>query len=162
MPTVLHLSDLHFGYDHDAVARKQRAEALDLLVEEVAGLTGDWKPEILVISGDLTWQGKASGYGELAKWLRGKLFKATRLKAADCVICAGNHDIDRKAASVLEKRTGDPRRADELLNPELLEYGFARPFESMRIPAPVLLKKLKSGPQHRACRGRVGEKRQYY
>ena len=58
----------------------------------------------------------------MANWLSGKLFKATGLKTADCVICAGNHDIDRKAASVLEKRTGDPGRAEELLNPELLEY----------------------------------------
>jgi 3',5'-cyclic AMP phosphodiesterase CpdA len=58
---LLHLSDLHFGYDKDATARAQRSESLDLLVKEVGRFKADWKPDILVISGDLTWQGRASG-----------------------------------------------------------------------------------------------------
>ena len=30
MPNLLHLSDLHFGYDQDATARAQRTDSLDL------------------------------------------------------------------------------------------------------------------------------------
>ena len=100
MPNLLHLSDLHFGYDKDATARAQRTESLDLLVKEVRKLPADWKPHILVISGDLTWQGRASGYTELADWLTKKLLPATGLTAADCVICPGNHDIDREASKL--------------------------------------------------------------
>ena len=145
MPNLLHLSDLHFGYDKDATAKAQRTESLDLLVKEVGKLKADWKPDILVISGDLTWQGRASGYPVLAEWLREKLFPATRLTAADCVICPGNHDIDREAAICLPDRTPDAKRADELLRPERLDGGFARPFEAfvkfaadLGIPAPML------------------------
>jgi 3',5'-cyclic AMP phosphodiesterase CpdA len=77
MPNLHHLSDLHFGYDQDDTAWAQRTGSLDLLVKQVGELPKDWKPGILVISGDLTWQGRASGYGELAEWLTKKLFPAT-------------------------------------------------------------------------------------
>ena|SRR2546426_392996 len=98
MINLLHLTDLHFGYDRDATARAQRAGALDLLVKELGKLETAWKPDVLVISGDLSWQGKPDGYTELAKWLTGKLFRAARLAAADCIICPGNHDLDREEA----------------------------------------------------------------
>src|ERR1017187_4560911 len=128
MPNLLHLSDLHFGYDQDDTARAQRTESLDLLVKEIGKLQAGWKPGILVISGDLTWQGRACGYTELAEWLTKKLFPATGLSAADLVVCPGNHDIDRDAAFSLLDRTLDPKRADELLRPERLSRGFAAPF----------------------------------
>jgi len=62
---LLHLSDLHFGYDGDSTARAQRELALDALVRELQSLEAAWRPQILVISGDLTWQGKPGGYTEL-------------------------------------------------------------------------------------------------
>jgi predicted MPP superfamily phosphohydrolase len=144
MPNLLHLSDLHFGYDKDATARAQREESLDLLVKLVAALAPAWKPNILVISGDLTWQGKPSGYPELAEWLTQKLFPATGLTPADCIVCPGNHDIDRDEAFSLVARTQDAKLADALLNPGRLATGFARPFEAFvkfaadfGIPAPA-------------------------
>src|ERR1039458_2850215 len=145
MPNLLHLTDLHFGCDKDATAQAQRTQALDLLVKLVGGLVADWRPDILVISGDLTWQGKASGYLQLAEWLTKKLFPATGLTAADCVICPGNHDIDQDAAFCLLDRTQDAQRADDLPRPERLAKGFAAPFEAFvkfaadfGIPAPAL------------------------
>jgi formylglycine-generating enzyme required for sulfatase activity len=153
MPNLLHLSDLHFGYDKDALARAQRAEALDLLVKTVRELAPDWIPRILVISGDLTWQGKPSGYPELADWLTEKLFPATGLTPADCIVCPGNHDIDHDAAFSLLDRTQDAKKADALLNPGRLAKGFAVPFEAFvkfaagfGIPAPVL----NGAPNHLA------------
>jgi hypothetical protein len=129
MRNVLHLSDLHFGYDRDDTDRVQRTEALELLVREIQGLPAGWRPSILVISGDLTWQGKSSGYAQLAAWLANSLFPATDLKAQDCIICPGNHDIDREAAYCLPDRTQDANRADGLLRPERLSKGFAAPFK---------------------------------
>ncbi len=145
MINLLHLSDLHFGYDRDATARAQRAQALDLLVTELGRLEAKWRPQILVISGDLTWQGRPTGYTELGEWLTKKLFPATGLTAADCIVCPGNHDIDREAAISLLRRTGDPQEADRVLRPEHLAGGFARPFaafvkfvKKFGIPAPML------------------------
>lgn len=136
---------MHFGYDKDRTAQARRAEALDLLVKEISQLAAHWKPQILVISGDLTWQGKAKGYPELAKWLKQKLFPATGLTPRDCVVCPGNHDIDREAAACPVDRTQDAKRADDLLRPERLEKGFAPPFgafvkfaRGFGIPAPKL------------------------
>lgn len=145
MVNLLHLSDLHFGYDLDATARAQRAGALDALVRELGKLKPDWKPHILVISGDLTWRGKPAGYAELAEWLIKKLFPATGLAAVDCIVCPGNHDLDRRVTLGMIKRTGNPDEADEILRPENLAVGFARPFAEFAkfavdfgIPAPVL------------------------
>ena len=107
MPNLLHLTDLHFGYDKDGTAKAQRHQSLDLLIDELAKLPSEWKPGILVISGDLTWQGRAAGYGELADWLKTKLFPATGLTPDNCVICPGNHDIDREAAVFLARRADD-------------------------------------------------------
>src|SRR6266487_154799 len=105
---LLHLSDLHFGYDRDKTAIAQRAGALDLLLKVLGGLERDWKPQVVVISGDLSWQGKVAGYAELAGWLTKKLFPAIGLSAADCIICPGNHDLDRDIAFSLLDRTADP------------------------------------------------------
>jgi formylglycine-generating enzyme required for sulfatase activity len=153
MLNLLHLSDLHFGYDQDDTARAQRDQALDLLVRELDRLRGKWPLHILVISGDLTWQGKPAGYTKLGEWLTEKLFPATGLAAANCVICPGNHDIDHDAAFSLLDGTVGAERADQLLRPERLAAGFARPFEafvkfaeSFGIPAPMLGEK----PNHLA------------
>ncbi|MBK5290284.1 MAG: SUMF1/EgtB/PvdO family nonheme iron enzyme [Acidobacteriia bacterium] len=146
MINLLHLSDLHFGSDHDGTARHQRNGALDPLLEELA--KREPKLDVLVISGDLSWQGKAAGYKELTKWLTGKLFPATGLSPAECVVCPGNHDLDREEAIILPQREHDPDRADNLLKPELLKKGFARPFhrfvkfaKDLGIPAPQLQNK---------------------
>ena len=85
---------------------------------------------MLVISGDLTWKGRPEGYAELSEWLKSKLFPATGLTPADCIVCPGNHEVDRKKALSLLKRTADPKDADEVLQPEELEDGFARPFHA--------------------------------
>jgi formylglycine-generating enzyme required for sulfatase activity len=145
MINLLHLSDLHFGYDSDETARDQRGEALDGLLNVLGRLEPEWTPHIVVISGDLAWRGRASGYTELADWLTRKLLPATGLSAADCVVCPGNHDLDRNATRALVKRTHDPQEADELLRPEYLADGFARPFglfvkfaAEFGIPAPQL------------------------
>jgi len=140
----IHLSDLHFGYDKDETARRQRQGSLDLLVNLVGALPKEWKPDILVISGDLTYQGRPAGYPELVDWLTKKLFPATGLTPADCVICPGNHDIDREAAFHLPDRA-DAARADALLRPERLAKGLAPPFDAfvkfatdLGIPPPML------------------------
>lgn len=143
---LLHLSDLHFGYDRDATARRQRAEALDGLLDIVAGLDAASRPHLIAISGDLTYQGKPAGYTELATWLTEKLLPAAGLAAQDLIVCPGNHDIDRKKTKFFIARTQIPAEADDLLRAEDLADGFATAFpaytafaQSFGIPAPSLL-----------------------
>jgi len=54
------------------------------------------------------------------------------LLAADCIICPGNHDLDRDAAFSLLKRTQDLEAADAVLRPERLGKGFARLIRRLR------------------------------
>ncbi|MBI1791859.1 MAG: SUMF1/EgtB/PvdO family nonheme iron enzyme [Acidobacteria bacterium] len=144
MINLLHLSDLHFGYDKDSSAQAERDEALDLLIRGLGELKPQWKPKILVISGDLTWKGKADGYTRLAEWLTDKLFPSTGLTAKSCVICPGNHDVEREKTVGLLERTTDSKQADKVLRPKYLAT-FAAPFhafckfaEDFGIPAPKL------------------------
>jgi len=46
MIRLLHLSDLHFGYDLDRTAVAQRAGALDLLLKALGDLGCEWKPQV--------------------------------------------------------------------------------------------------------------------
>ena len=128
---ILHLSDLHFGWDGDATGRADRAEVLNGLIK-VVGKLGPL--HILVISGDLTCKGRQQGYTELKEWLP-KLLKAAKLNKKDCVICPGNHDIDRAEVAKLTAKITDVKSADTLLRPEKLTDskkriagGYARPF----------------------------------
>ena len=121
---LLHLSDLHFGCDRTGLAHRQREQALDLLIDALPK-----EPyHALLISGDLTWQGKKEGYDELRTWLETKLFPRTGLSPSHCVFCPGNHDIDRKATKHWVKHTASAQEADELLDPS--EPGFAPAFQN--------------------------------
>lgn len=144
MINILHLSDLHFGDDHDQTATTQRHAALDSMLTILSKLEASERPNIVVISGDLSCKGKAQGYEDLKIWLTDKLFKITELTPADCIICPGNHDVDRDARRGLVKRTADPAEADDLLRPEWLE-NFSRHFhryvtfaDELNIPHPTL------------------------
>ena len=118
MPIVnlLHLSDLHFVEDKGGTARAERDSALDGLVDTLTHLELAWKPNLIAISGDLSFQGDPKGYEALAVWLKTKLLPTINLGPSDCIICPGNHDLSRKRAKSLLDRTHDAKRADEVLD----------------------------------------------
>ncbi|PQP85055.1 hypothetical protein C0Q44_11340 [Paenibacillus sp. PCH8] len=92
---ILHLSDMHFGMDKDSTQVAQRKNALDELLKTIAQLSNNDKPHIIVVSGDLTWQGKKEGFLLAKDWLE-KLLHLVDLSPNDLILCAGNHDINRK------------------------------------------------------------------
>lgn len=133
MVNLLHLSDLHFGYDKDATAKAQRSESLDLLVKEVRKVGADWKPHILVISGNLTWQGKASGYGELAEWGESSAAaKASRFWAGVCFL--GGHGWCAPGGSPLAGSQND----EPVFQPEASTRKWARRLRVDRVADYVL------------------------
>lgn len=72
MTTIIHLSDVHFG-DADATRLVAAIEAIKAL-----------KPDCLVLTGDLTQQGKAQEFADAVRWL-------AQLDLP-IVGCPGNHD----------------------------------------------------------------------
>jgi len=110
---VLHLTDLHFGWDKDTSKLAERKIVLDSLIDELAYLHCDWKPTIVCVTGDIGWHGSAQDYVEAEAWLK-KLLDRIGLTFADVLVCAGNHDIDQNQSSTLS-RPRDHAEADQVL-----------------------------------------------
>src|ERR1051325_6729985 len=96
---ILHLTDLHFGIEvqekYSETSLSNRKLVLNNLIEKFSKkIPIEFKPDLVVISGDIGWKGKTSDYNEAKKWIE-TLLKVLGLTNDDLVICAGNHDIDR-------------------------------------------------------------------
>lgn len=93
---VLHISDLHFGMESpkDITLAAHRKNALAALKQTVSKLSSTDRPHLVIVSGDITWQGKASGFDEAALWLN-SLLEELNLEKSQLIVCAGNHDIQR-------------------------------------------------------------------
>ncbi len=127
---ILHLSDLHFGAESKEIsptASAQRENALKALQVNLNELENEWKPNIVVISGDIGWKGHENDYKDAKIWLE-SLLKALDLTANDLVLAAGNHDIEIKATTGMNPPTTQ-EEADKWLKIENLE-NFIRPFDS--------------------------------
>jgi len=92
---ILHLSDLHFGYDIDKHAKDERKNALDSLISIISNQDLDWKPTIICITGDIAMSASSQDYIEAKEWLS-DLLKESDLTPKQLIICPGNHDVQRK------------------------------------------------------------------
>jgi len=87
---ILHLSDLHVS----AQGNFDRSVVLDPLITRIKeDLTKGFKPEIVIMSGDVAFSGKTEEYA-LAKGFFDKLLTALKLSPQDLFIVPGNHDVD--------------------------------------------------------------------
>ena len=93
---LLHLSDLHFGYDADETAKGQRELLLNSLLERVELRD----VEVVMVTGDVAWQCREEGYREAGEWFR-KL-KAKIKDGAKLIGCCGNHDVDHAECTELQ------------------------------------------------------------
>jgi len=111
-PTVLHLSDLHFG-DEDETKAAARSNTLRELLITLKDLPKEWKPGTIAISGDMGWNGTEKDYRLAETWLA-SLLETLELTAADLILAPGNHDLNQKVARGIATpaTTND---ADELL-----------------------------------------------
>jgi hypothetical protein len=112
--TILHITDLHFGWDgDDANKRAERSVCLAGLVAAVDQLDPLWKPSVICLSGDVGWRGAASDYAAAKQWLDCLLAKC-RIGYERLLVCAGNHDAARAQAKK-NARPQDAPEADEVL-----------------------------------------------
>lgn len=131
MPTILHLSDLHFGFQASGLSGAsavRRQLVLDSLLLCLRTLPQEWQPDTVLISGDLGWQGGQQDYQKAGPWLR-DLLKTCALSEKRLLICPGNHDLDRRISSRLS-RPADANDARHVLAPPLAEIPFTRAFEA--------------------------------
>jgi len=155
--TILHLSDLHFGWDGDERRRTDRDLALKGLLRLIRKIEPEWKPKIVCITGDIGWKGQASDYAEAGKWIS-EILDLLGLSPEALFLCPGNHDSNRVKAK-LNPRPPASTEADERLViplPESLEQpfqAFSDFSRSMNIPPYRLGDKESFTVGHRAYKG---------
>lgn len=107
---LLHLSDIHFrtgtAWDADPVLRSLAS----FIGQDVqAGLT----PDLIVITGDLAFSGKAGEYALARNWLTQELWRvltqdpARPLPQDRLLLVPGNHDVDRDAVDFTAEAVHD-------------------------------------------------------
>jgi len=118
---ILHLTDLHFGWDSkaDELARRRRClESLLLALEKLGQTEAAWKPTVVVISGDIGWKGIDADYEQAQEWLS-RLLSKIGVTSENVLVCPGNHDINRAETRGIAVPQ-DAVVADECLQPPLL------------------------------------------
>lgn len=101
---ILHLSDLQFGITTELSGKEAVAiQGRELVLEETlldylkSEIPVDWRPDIIVISGDLAWSGSKGDYKKFGNWLK-KLLGKLEVPIKNVILCTGNHDINSFAA----------------------------------------------------------------
>ncbi len=92
-PTILHLSDIHFGKFH---ARNLKGErSLEALLESVLQeMTNKHRIDVVVVSGDLTSTGAENEFRRASEFIKGILGQLS-VDLSHTIIVPGNHDIFR-------------------------------------------------------------------
>lgn len=99
---VAHVSDLHFrdASAWDALPKLRR------LADDIASFVErDLGPDLIVITGDLSYSGAVAELKLAEDFLRDVLLPAARLTPSELVIVPGNHDVDRRQRSFAAKAT---------------------------------------------------------
>jgi predicted phosphohydrolase len=122
---VLHLSDLHFGWEGDENGRANRNLALSGLLRLLGKLDRSWQPDCVCISGDIGWGGRPNDYKDAQSWIE-KLLKQLKLSPDALFMCPGNHDANRVAAQG-NARPSSPEEADRVLGIPIQEH-YLKPF----------------------------------
>jgi calcineurin-like phosphoesterase family protein len=109
---ILHLSDLHFGYDKNEQKKADREIVLKELIDVLSQQESDWKPTIVCISGDIAWKAKNSDYKAAEEWIN-KLLHTLDIELNNVIISPGNHDVNQDKVYIAH--TKDPKKADNTL-----------------------------------------------
>lgn len=98
--TFIHLSDIHFGQEHDDSVHIHNDVKEELIADAskvIKSLPGGAAQGILV-TGDIAYSGKLEQYQDAAKWLD-RLAEAVGCEKFRIQMVPGNHDLDRDLLS---------------------------------------------------------------
>lgn len=124
-PVILHISDLHFGKPITKGGLRDRQVVFDQFVETLTGLSPDWKPTYVCITGDISYKNNSDGYTEGAIWIT-DLMKTLSIEKDRLFICPGNHDLDRSCAKKIPQPKSESE-IDQLITMDRQDE-FERPF----------------------------------
>ena len=86
---ILHLTDIHA----DIQQPEKFITQFQSMIKALTRLPADWKPEILVLTGDFGYHGSKQEF-QLAEHCIAMLFEKTSLTASLTIACEGNHDAE--------------------------------------------------------------------
>lgn len=114
-PVILHISDLHFGWEKSEQSISNRHQVLGNqgLLRELQRLEPEWMPDYVCVTGDIGGRGEASDYVIAQDWLQ-DLLKTLGLSVESLVVCPGNHDSCRDIA-IRYTRPLDGEKCDQVL-----------------------------------------------
>ncbi len=122
MTVLLHLTDLHFGYEGDKpAAAAQRTLCLTALLREIDTLAPEWRPAFICISGDLVWRALAADYAALKTWLDA-LLACCGLGYQQVIACVGNHEVNRALAKTVPRPASAAAADQALIVPMAAHY----------------------------------------
>lgn len=116
---ILHLSDLHFGFDKDKTQEDKRNNYIDTLYDKITEVSKKNAIDYIFITGDIAWKAKDTDY-QLASPFIKKVMEIVDVSADKVFLCPGNHDVNREVLEETEVPV-DQERADELLKYERLD-----------------------------------------
>ena len=99
---IMHISDLHFGIDkappevwqYSREIYQKFLNGFSKMIKEEPS----WIPDILVISGDIAWNGSEDNYKTANAFFEDFFsIEGNRITKENVILCFGNHDVDRKA-----------------------------------------------------------------
>jgi hypothetical protein len=98
---VLHLSDFHFRasttWDASTVLGRLSADIARLVYEGLA-------PDLIVLTGDIAYSGKAAEYDLARTWITKELLPTAGVGVDRLVIVPGNHDADRSRVDFVARQ----------------------------------------------------------
>jgi len=128
---VLHLSDLHVG----GPQLGDQPKIVGGVLKDVAGQHRERPIDLVVFSGDLSWNGKEQEFALAREWLLDPLMELLQLDAERVVLVPGNHDVDRDLVDqYAEKGWSDATQTREGAN-ALMDDGTAFARATARLEA---------------------------
>ncbi len=109
---IFHISDLHFGIEKSdkkefKINAERQAKTIKSLIKTLKDdlrVPQNWKPDVVVISGDIGWTGSSEEYEKYKSlFLQPLLEEFDNLSQEKIITCPGNHDIIRENAEDFER-----------------------------------------------------------
>ena len=116
---ILHLSDLHFGFEKDKTEEELRANYSDALCKEVLKASKENSIDYVFITGDIAWKAKAPDYDSASLFIN-KIIENAKVPPKNIFLCPGNHDVDRDIIQDIEYPS-DQGKTKTLLKHERLD-----------------------------------------
>lgn len=93
---IMHISDLHFGREDKSTKNyiENRKMLIESFFDSFRQIPDDWKPDILVVTGDVAYTGIQSEYDKAKVFFERFLnLEDQKITKNDIIFCPGNHDV---------------------------------------------------------------------